>query len=56
MLLSKDAEIKALFLEEGQFLISTNVFYFKGTTKHHYLPLQRSWRNSQAIYPRGLKM
>lgn len=56
MLLSKDAEIKALFLEEGQFLISTYVFYLKGTMKHHYLPLQKSWRNSQATYPRGLKM
>lgn len=55
MLFSKDAEIKDIFPKKGQLFISTNVFYLKGTMKHHYLPLQRSWRNFQATYLRGLK-
>lgn len=55
MLFSKDAEIKDIFPKKGKIFISRNVFYLKATMKHHYLLLQRSWRNSQAIYQRGLK-
>lgn len=55
-LFSKDAAIKDIFPKKGQLSVSINVFYLKGTMKHHYLPPQRSWRNSQATYQRGLKM
>lgn len=54
-LFSKDSAIKGIFPKKGQLSVSTSVFYLKGTMKHHYLPPQRSWRNSQATYRRGLK-